>query len=97
LREEARAASIAVARRLADHAAASGDHDAAARQLLRVLERDAFDESAHLALVAELAAGRHHGEARRMYRGYVARMGEIGIEPAAYPSSAVERELKASR
>ena len=95
LREEARAASIAVARRLADRASARGDHDAAARQLLRVLERDAFDESAHLTLVGELAAGRHHGEARRMYRGYVARMAEIGVEPAVYPSTAVERELKA--
>ena len=96
LREEARATSIAVARRLADRATARGDHDAAARQLLRVLERDPFDESAHLALIGELAAGRHHGEARRMYRGYVARMAEIGVEPAAYPSAAAERELKAT-
>jgi DNA-binding SARP family transcriptional activator len=95
LREEARAAYVAVARRLAERAAARGDHETAVRQLLRVLERDAFDEPAHLALVGELAAGRHHGEARRMYRGYVARMAEIGVEPAAYPASAAERELKA--
>jgi DNA-binding SARP family transcriptional activator len=87
LREEARANYIAVARALAGAAAEAGDHDAAVRYFLRILERDAFDEEAHLGLVSTFASAGRHGEARRSYRAYVARMEELDVEPAAYPSA----------
>lgn len=88
LREEARALAIEVARSLAAHASAGGVHDECARYLRRILERDAFDERAHLALVAALDHGGGHGEARRAYDAYTSRMEEIGVEPAPYPARA---------
>ena len=48
LREEAQAAYISVTRLLADGAAAAGDADGATRYYLRILERDAYDEAAHV-------------------------------------------------
>jgi DNA-binding SARP family transcriptional activator len=87
LREEARARYIAVGRALAEDAARADDHDAAAGYLLRVLERDRFDERAHLELVRALSASGRHGDARRHYRAYVARMEEIGVEPAPFPGA----------
>jgi DNA-binding SARP family transcriptional activator/Tfp pilus assembly protein PilF len=87
LREEARAAYVACARCLASDAVAVGDHSAATGYLLRVLERDPYDEQAHLALVSALIAARRHGDARRAYRAYVARMIDVGVEPSAFPSS----------
>jgi DNA-binding SARP family transcriptional activator len=86
LREEARAAYIASARALAEDAAAAGEHSAAASYLLRVLERDAYDEHGHLALVSALAAAGRHGDARRGYRRYAELMAEIGVEPASFPA-----------
>jgi ATP/maltotriose-dependent transcriptional regulator MalT/DNA-binding SARP family transcriptional activator len=85
LREEARAAYLAVAAALAELAEASNDADAAIRYRLRILERDPYDERAHLGLVSALGAVGRHGEARRAYRAYVARMGKIGVEPAPFP------------
>jgi ATP/maltotriose-dependent transcriptional regulator MalT/DNA-binding SARP family transcriptional activator len=85
LREEARAAYIRVARALADDAAASGDHDTAARYLLRSLEKDGYDEEAHLRLVATFQAAGRHGEARRAFQTYAGRMAEIGMEAASFP------------
>ena len=82
LREEVRAAYIAVTRLLADGAAADGDADIAIRYYLRILERDAYDEAAHIGLVA---AGRH-GEARRRYGLYADRMEEMAVEAAPFPS-----------
>lgn len=62
---------------------------------LRVLERDPYDEAAHLALVASLSAASRHGDARRAYRRYSERMREIGVEPAGLnpggPSGALAR------
>jgi ATP/maltotriose-dependent transcriptional regulator MalT len=87
LREEARATYIAVARALGEDAFARGDHDVAARYFLRTLEKDRYDEAVHLALVALLASAGRHGEARRAYRNYVARMDEISVEAAPYPGS----------
>jgi DNA-binding SARP family transcriptional activator len=87
LREEARATYTAVARALADDAAARGDVDATTRYSLRVLERDPYDEPAHLGLVAALYAARRHGEARRRFRNYCARMDEIGVESAPFPAA----------
>jgi ATP/maltotriose-dependent transcriptional regulator MalT/DNA-binding SARP family transcriptional activator len=86
LREEARATYVRLARALATDARLAGEHDAAIRLLLRVLERDRFDEPAHLDLVRTLAAAGRHGEARRRYREYAARMAEIDVEAAAFPA-----------
>jgi len=87
LREEARAVYLDVLRALAADARAAGDEDAAARFLLRILECDPFDERAHLELVRARTDGGRHGDARRAYRGYCARMDEIGVEAAPYPRS----------
>ena len=87
LREEARATYTAVARALADDAAARGDVDATTRYSLRVLERDPFDEPTHLGLVAILDAAGRHGEARRRFRTYCARMDEIGVESAPFQAA----------
>lgn len=88
LREAARATYIVVARSLADAAAEMGDRWAAVNYRLRVLERDPYDEDAHLGLVSTLSAAGRHGEARRFYRAYVARMEELGVEPAPFPAPA---------
>jgi ATP/maltotriose-dependent transcriptional regulator MalT/DNA-binding SARP family transcriptional activator len=90
LREEARAVYIDIARALAEDAAAAGDVDGAVRHFLRVLEKDPYDERAHLALVAALAGSGRHGEARRSFRAYCARMEEIGVESAAFPVAAAD-------
>jgi DNA-binding SARP family transcriptional activator len=74
-----------VARRLARVRAAEGDLEAAARYQLRILGRDAFDEDAHLGLVEVLEVAKRHGEPRRAYRAYVARMRELDVEPAPFP------------
>jgi DNA-binding SARP family transcriptional activator len=87
LREEARATYVAVARRLAGLAERRDDADTAARYLRRVLERDAYDESAHLRLAALLAASGRHGEAHRAYRTYCAAMAELEVEPSPYPGA----------
>jgi ATP/maltotriose-dependent transcriptional regulator MalT/DNA-binding SARP family transcriptional activator len=87
LREEAQATYISVARALARVSASSGEHDAAVRHFLRILERDSYDEEAHLGLVSTLVAAGRHGEARRRYRTYVARMDEISVEAASFPGS----------
>ena len=80
LREEARVAYVAVARALAGLATAAGASDEACFFLLRVLERDPYDEKAHLDLVLALDRAGRHGDARRAYAAYTARMNEIGIE-----------------
>ena len=85
LREEAQATYIAVARKLAAGAAGDGDPDGATRFFLRILERDPYDEGAHLGLVEALLAGGRHGEARRRYGFYAARMDEIAVEAAPFP------------
>ncbi len=79
LREEARATYVAVARAVAEDALAEADADRAVRYLLRVLERDPYDERAHHDLVRALAADGRHGEARRRYRSYLSRMDELGV------------------
>jgi DNA-binding SARP family transcriptional activator len=86
LRDEAEAAYVGVALALAGDAADRSDGDAAGRYFLRVLEHDAYDENAHLGLVMTLLEAGRHGEARRFYRDYCARMEELGIEPAAFPA-----------
>ncbi|HSL32204.1 MAG TPA: BTAD domain-containing putative transcriptional regulator [Candidatus Limnocylindrales bacterium] len=88
LREEAQATYISVARSLAEAAAADGDADGATRYYLRILERDAYDEGAHLGLVAALVAAGRHGEARRRYGFYAGKMEEIAVEAAPFPAPA---------
>ena len=85
LREASRAAYTEVVRALAAGAEARGDADAATRFHLRILERDAYDEAAHLGLVSTLETAGRHGEARRCFRTYCARMDEIGVESAPFP------------
>jgi DNA-binding SARP family transcriptional activator len=85
LREEVQATYISITRTLAEEAATGGDADGSTRFYLRILERDLFDEGAHLGLVAALAAGGRHGEARRRYGFYAKKMEEIGVEAAPFP------------
>jgi ATP/maltotriose-dependent transcriptional regulator MalT/class 3 adenylate cyclase len=87
LREEARSAYVRITRVLGEAAVSSGDHDAATRYLLRILERDPYDEDAHLGLVENLIRAGRHGEARRHYRTYCGRMEQIEIESAPFPAS----------
>jgi ATP/maltotriose-dependent transcriptional regulator MalT/DNA-binding SARP family transcriptional activator len=85
LREEARLTYIQVATILAGYTSGTGEHVTASRYCLRILERDHYNEPAHLALVRAQAAAGSHGEARRRYRTYVARMAEIDVEPRPFP------------
>jgi ATP/maltotriose-dependent transcriptional regulator MalT/DNA-binding SARP family transcriptional activator len=87
LREEARAAYVGVARALARLADRRGDDEAAVRYRLRILERDRYDEGAHLGLVAALARTGRHGDARRRYGAYTATLQELDLEPAPFPST----------
>jgi DNA-binding SARP family transcriptional activator len=85
LREEARAVYLGVTRTLARVRSDAGDHDDAIRLLLRVLEREPYDEPAHLELVAALTRVGRHGDARRRYQHYAVRMRELDIEPRSFP------------
>ncbi|MGH7572250.1 MAG: tetratricopeptide repeat protein [Gemmatimonadota bacterium] len=88
LREEALSTYITVVRALAGLACDAGDPQASVDYRLRILERDPYDEEAHLGLVATLSGIGRHGEARRFYRQYVARMEELGVEPVPMPVAA---------
>lgn len=94
LREEARSAYMDVARALAEEASLAGDDDSAVRFLLRILERDPFDERAHLQFVEALERSARHGEARRAYNAYSSKMEEIGVECAPFPHPASNRESR---
>jgi DNA-binding SARP family transcriptional activator len=85
-REQARAVYLSVVRALVESAAGRGDHEAVARHALQLLGRDPYDEPAHLALVAARTAAKAHGEARRAYHAYTARMGELDLTPAPFPA-----------
>ena len=52
-----------------------------------------IDEPAHLGLVAALERAGRHGEARRRFRAYCARMDEIGVESAPFPAPQSRPEL----
>jgi ATP/maltotriose-dependent transcriptional regulator MalT/DNA-binding SARP family transcriptional activator len=85
LREEARAAYFSSARALIEMAIGDGEVDLAMRYMLRLLERDPYDEDMHLRLVSLLAQSGRYGEARRRYRIYLTQMAALGIEPAPLP------------
>jgi ATP/maltotriose-dependent transcriptional regulator MalT/DNA-binding SARP family transcriptional activator len=79
LRDTARTTHIAILRALTRHAT---DADQRERHLLQLLDHDPYDEQAHQSLVSTLNAAGRHGEARRRYHDYAARMAEIGVTPA---------------
>ncbi len=87
LREEALAVQLETLDTLADADFATGHPDAGVRRLLRVLESDPYHEPAHLTLIRAMSVAGRHGTARRMYATYVARMGELGVEPAPFPDT----------
>jgi DNA-binding SARP family transcriptional activator len=78
LREEARAAYLALLKSRAE-CAATVEETVSAH--LRVLENDPWDETSHQALIKALADAGRHGEARRAARRYRSRMAEIGVTP----------------
>ena len=83
MRDEVRAAYSDVLRTLAFYEASL--ETPSTRFHLRSLALDPYDEDTHLGLVSILVASGRHGEARRAYRQYVARMREIDVEPAPFP------------
>jgi len=85
LREEARAEYLSIAETLALAATEEGDHDGASRRYLRMLERDPFNEPAHLGLIVAMRRSGRHGTARRLYGNYVNRMAELDVEPEPFP------------
>jgi ATP/maltotriose-dependent transcriptional regulator MalT/DNA-binding SARP family transcriptional activator len=87
LREEALTTYLTIASTLAAAEAGAGDHESAARRYLRMLERDPYNEHAHLGAVNTLRSAGHHGQAQRLYRNYVARMAEIDVEPVTFPAA----------
>jgi DNA-binding SARP family transcriptional activator len=82
MREEAGAAFVAVERALADQSAIDGDNHFASVCYRRILDKDGYDEQAHLALVDCLIAARQYGDASCCYRRYCQQMKDIGITPA---------------
>jgi DNA-binding SARP family transcriptional activator len=86
LRDEARATYLGVVRALAESAIAGGHPDAAVVHYLQLLAKDPWDEDAHLAIVRSLDSRGRHGEARRHYRTYTSRMGELDLPVAPFPS-----------
>ncbi|MEV4581747.1 BTAD domain-containing putative transcriptional regulator [Nonomuraea jabiensis] len=86
LREQARLAYTQAAARLAAARAGERRYDESARYWLRLLERDRYDERAHLGLVRVLDLAGRRGDARRRYHLYAERMRELEVEPAPYPT-----------
>ena len=87
LREEARAAYLAVVRTLGGACTLAGDVDGAVRAWLRVLEHDPYDEEGALRLIEVLTTAGRHGEAARQHRRYAASMREIGVDPRPWGRS----------
>jgi DNA-binding SARP family transcriptional activator/ATP/maltotriose-dependent transcriptional regulator MalT len=86
-REELRNRYIGVARSLAA-LVAEDDPDHALRLLLRVLDRDGYDEPAHLEVCRTLLRAGRHGEARRRHRLYEQRMAELDLPAVGFGSLA---------
>ncbi len=87
LREDALTSYLSIAATLAEADTRAGDDESAASRYLRMLERDPYNEHAHLGAVRALRAAGHHGPAQRLYRNYVAKMVEIDVEPATFPAA----------
>ncbi|MFZ0626990.1 MAG: BTAD domain-containing putative transcriptional regulator, partial [Acidimicrobiia bacterium] len=87
LREEARSEYMTIASDLARASEEDGDYELAARRYLRMLERDVYNEPAHISLVRVMELSGRRGTARRLYGNYVARMAELDVEPEPFPMS----------
>jgi len=79
LREQARAAYLTALRLLATSHRECGDIHSAMECLLRLLEKDPYDEPAHRALVRTLVGAGRHGEARRAFARYRDAMRVIAV------------------
>jgi DNA-binding SARP family transcriptional activator len=88
LRELAKHTFVDTSFELAKLAGAAGEHSEAIRSWLRILDVDPYDEDAHLGLIRSLLAQRRHGEARRAYRAYCARLAELDLDAAPFPDIA---------
>jgi cellulose synthase operon protein C len=80
-RVELRALADQVRRELARLLLDAGRPDAAISWLVSLVADDPYDEASHRTLVAALSRAGRHGEARRRYQLYAARMAELGTEP----------------
>ena len=85
LREQARAGWLRAVRELAELSRSAGECDQAATCLVRLLAADAYDESAHRALVDVLVGAGRHGEARRAYDRWAAAMRSLDAPVPAFP------------
>jgi DNA-binding SARP family transcriptional activator len=95
-REALRSRYVAVARTLAG-LVAEDDPDHALRLLLRVLDRDGYDEPAHLEVCRTLLRAGRHGEARRRHRLYEERMAELDLPAVGFASLAATPPATRSR
>ncbi|WP_084144833.1 tetratricopeptide repeat protein [Amycolatopsis jejuensis] len=91
LAEEVRTTYAAVLRALAAELRETGDVDEAARYLVRLLDLDPYDETAHLTLVATLDGAGRFGAARSRYQAYLDRMAEIEVPPSPFPARRAPR------
>ena len=82
-RIELRALADQVRRELARLLLEGDRPDAAIPWLVGLVADDPYDEASHRTLVGALSRAGRHGEARRRYALYAARMAELGAEPAA--------------
>ena len=93
-RTELRTLYIDVARTLA-RLVAIDDPELAMRLQLRILDRDPYDERAHLNLCLALMRAGRHGEAAQRYRLYLDRMAELDLP--AVPFDDLRREVEHNR
>ncbi|WP_139982961.1 BTAD domain-containing putative transcriptional regulator [Nocardioides litoris] len=87
VRDELLALALDVKRELAAALRERGEQQRAIPWLVGLIADDPYDEPSHHHLVTALHEARRHGEARRAYRAYAARMREIGT--AAEPPEAL--------
>lgn len=78
-RDQTRAAAVTCARLLARIAASQGKDADAAHWLVRLLERDPYDEDAWIALISAHTRLRRHGEAAHHHATYARRMRELDL------------------
>ena len=88
LRDEARTMYVSVLRALAGLAESSRAVGDAVRAFVRILDVDPWNEEAHLGAVRVMEQAGRHGEARRYYQSYRARMDEIGVRVEPFPGAA---------